>query len=51
MSVVVDDVSFHEKFKLIATVNHAGTLDNGHCTAYIKLSNSSSQQFCNAELF
>ena len=43
--LVVDDVSFHKKFNLIATVNHAGTLDKGHYTAYGKLSNSSSCQF------
>ena len=45
--VVVDDVSFHKKFNLTATVNHTGTLDKGHCTTYVKLSYSSSQQFCN----
>ena len=47
MPITVDDVSLHKKFNLIATVNHTGTLDNGHCTADVELSNSLSQQFCN----
>ena len=45
--VVVDDVSFHKKFILIVTVNHTRTLDEGHYTAYVKMSNFSSRQFCN----
>ena len=45
--VVVDDVSFHKKFNLIATVNHTGTINKGHYTGYVKLSNSSFWQFCN----
>ena len=44
--VAVDDVSFHKKFNVTATVNHTGTLDKGHYTAYVTLSNSSSWQFC-----
>ena len=47
MPVVVDDVSFHKKFNLRATVNHTGTFDKGHYTAFVKLSNSSSSQFFN----
>ena len=42
MPVVGDAVSFHKKFNLIATVNYNGTLDKGHYTAYVKVSNSSS---------
>ena len=45
--VVEEDVSFHKMFNLIATVNHTGTLDKQHYTAYVKPSNSSSWQFCN----
>ena len=43
----VDDVSFHKKFNLKATVNLTRTLDKGHYTDYVKLSNSSSWQFFN----
>ena len=45
--VVVDAVSFHKKFNLIGTVNHTGTFDKGHYTAYVNWSKSSSWQFCN----
>ena len=44
--VVVDDVPFHKKFIFIVTVNPTITLDEGHYTAYVKVSNSSSWQFC-----
>ena len=30
MPVIVDGVSFHKTFNLIATENHARTLDKGH---------------------
>ena len=46
LQVVVDDVSFHKKFNVMVTVNQTGTLDKGHYTAYVKLSNSSACQFC-----
>ena len=46
LQVVVDDVSFHKKFNVMVTENQTGTLDKGHYTAYVKLSNSSACQFC-----
>ena len=45
--LVVDELSFHKKFSLIVTVNHTGTLNRGHYTAFIKQPNISSWLFCN----
>ena len=44
--VVLDDISFHKEFNLIVTVNHTGILVKGCYTAFVKLSNFSSSQFC-----
>lgn len=38
---VHDDIIHHEKFKLIATINHSGNLNRGHYKALIKNANSS----------
>ena len=33
---IEDEVSFTNKYSLIATINHSGTLNRGHCWAFIK---------------
>ena len=45
--LAVDEVSFHKKFIFMTTVNHTGTVNGGHYTAFIKQPNSSSCLFCN----
>ena len=45
-----DEVSFTNKFSLIATINHSGTLNSGHCWAFIKDLHSSSWDSCNDKL-
>ena len=43
----LDEVSFERKFKLVATINHSGNLNNGHYWAYIEDQASSSWLHCN----
>ena len=40
-SGVDNDVSFHLKYRICATVNHSGTLNAGHYTAFVKENTSS----------
>ena len=44
---VEDEVSFTNKYSLIATINHSGTLNRGHCSAFIKDLHSSTWYSCN----
>ena len=39
-AIVEDDVSLFNGYSLMATINHSGTLNNGHYWAYIKKANS-----------
>ena len=45
-----DEVSFTNKYSLIATINHSGTLNRGHYWAFIKDLHSSSWYSCNDKL-
>ena len=45
--VVDSDVTTRIKYQLLGTVNHTGTLDRGHYTAFIKPKTSSKWSFCN----
>ena len=47
---IEDDVSFTNKYSLIATINHSGTLNRGHYWAFIKDLHSSSLYSCNDKL-
>ena len=47
---VEDEVSFTNKYSLIATINHSGTLNRGHYWAFIKDLHSSSWYSCNNKL-
>ena len=47
---VEDEVSFTNKYSLIATINHSGTLNRGHYWAFIKDLHSSSWYSCNGKL-
>ena len=47
---VEDEVSFTNKYSLIATINHSGTLNRGHYWAFIKDLHSSSWYSCNDKL-
>ena len=47
---VEDEVSFTNKYSLIATINHSGTLNRGHYWAFIKDLHSSSWHSCNDKL-
>ena len=40
-------VSFRNKYSLVATINHSGTLSNGHYTAFIKDPSSQRWLHCN----
>ena len=42
-----DEVSFTNKYSLIATINHSGTLNRGHYWAFIKDLHSSTWYSCN----
>ena len=44
---IEDEVSFTNKYSLIATINHSGTLNRGHYWAFIKDLHSSSWYCCN----
>ena len=44
---IEDEVSFTNKYSLIATINHSGTLNRGHYWAFIKDLHSSSRYSCN----
>ena len=44
---VEDEVSFTDRYSLIATINHSGTLNRGHYWAFIKDVHSSTWYFCN----
>ena len=44
---IEDEVSFTNKYSLIATINHSGTLNRGHYWAFIKDLHSSSWYSCN----
>ena len=44
---VEDEVSFTNKYSLIATINHSGTLNRGHYWAFIKDLHSSTWYSCN----
>ena len=44
---VEDEVSFTDKYSLIATINHLGTLNRGHYWAFIKDLHYSSWYSCN----
>ena len=45
-----DEVSFINKYSLIATINHSGNLNRDHYWAFIKDLHSSSWYFCNDKL-
>ena len=47
---VEDEVSFTNKYSLIATINHSGTLNRGHYWAFIRDLHSSSWYSCNDKL-
>ena len=47
---VEDEVSFTNKYSLIATINHSGTLNRGHYWAFIRDLHSSSWYSCNGKL-
>ena len=47
---VEDEVSFTNKYSLIATINHSGTLNRAHYCAFIKDLHSSSSYSCNDKL-
>ena len=44
---VENEVSFTNKYSLIATINHSGTLNKGHYWAFIKDVHSSTWYYCN----
>ena len=44
---IEDEVSFTNKYSLIATINHSGTLNRGHYWAFIKDLHSSTWYSCN----
>ena len=46
---IEDEVSFTNNYSLIATINHSGTLNNGHCWAFIKDFHSSTCYSCNGK--
>ena len=48
---VEDEVSFTKKYSLIATINHSGTLNRGHCWAFIKDLHSSTWYFAMTSQF
>ena len=41
------EVTYRKNFRLLATVNHTGTLERGHYTAFIKIANTDSWLYCN----
>ena len=47
---IEDKVSFANKYSLLATTNHSGTLNRGHYCAFIKNIHSSSWYSCNYKL-
>ena len=47
---VEDEVFFTNKYSLIATINHSGTLNRGHYWVFIKDLHSSSWYSCNDKL-
>ena len=47
---VENEVSFRNRYSLIATINHSGTLNRGHYWAFIKDLHSSSWYSCNNKL-
>ena len=44
---VEDEVSFSSKYSLVASINHSGTLDQGHYWAVVKDSNTGDWLSCN----
>ena len=44
---VEDEVSFSSKYSLVASINHSGTLDQGHYWAVVKDSNAGDWLSCN----
>ena len=44
---IVSENNIVEKFKLLGTINHSGSLDRGHYTAFIKKVNDNSWLHCN----
>ena len=44
---VGEDVCFHKKYTLVATINHSGTLDRGHYTSFVKSQFSAKWYHCN----
>ena len=46
-STVEDQVSFSNKYSLVASFNHSGTLEQGHYWAVVKDLNSGNWLFCN----
>lgn len=47
---IEDEISFTNKYSLIATINYCGTLNRGYNRACIKDLNSSSWYYCNEKL-
>ena len=45
--IIEDEVSFTNKYSLIATINHSGILNRGHYWAFIKDLHSSAWYSCN----
>jgi len=43
-------VSFNDSYSLVATINHSGSLENGHYTAHVKDPLSRSCFFCNDKM-
>ena len=48
-TTIEDEVSFKNKYSLIATINHSGTLNRGHYWAFIKDFHSSTWYSCNGK--
>ena len=44
---VVSENNTIKQFKLLGTINHSGSLDRGHYTAFIKKANDNSWLHCN----
>ena len=44
---VKDEVSFSNKYSLVASINHSGTLDQGHYCTVVKYSHSGDWLSCN----
>ena len=48
--ITVEDESFSSKYSLVASINHSGTLDQGHYWAVVKDSNTGDLLSCNGKV-